>query len=298
MKIVVFYYTQSGQALEVARSIVGSMKDQVVYKQIIPEENYPFPWDKNDFFGVFPESRLGMPPSGIVPIDFADIDDADVVMIVGQPWFLSPSLPLQSFFQDKRVREYLHGRNVVFVTVCRNMWLMTIRQIKGYLEEIHSKLVGHIVLQDGSCNLVSGITVVRWLMFGKKKASFLLPSAGVSDAEIQDSSRFGEIISDAVKQKDLSQMQSQLLNAGAIEYKPSVLFLEKIGHRMFGLWAKFIRMKGDYGNPHRLFRQNLFFYYLLIVLFLLSPFAQFAFYLTYPFHKVGYHRHVDCSVLL
>lgn len=296
MKTAVFYYSQSGQALEAAKSICKPLDGQVVYKRIIPEEKYPFPWDKDDFFGVFPETRLGIPPSGIEPMDFSDIMDVDLVIIVGQPWFLSPSLPIQSFFKDKSVREYLHGRNVVYVTVCRNMWLMGIRQVKEYLQGIQAKLVGHIVLQDRYHNWVSGLTIVRWLMFGRKRSSFLLPDAGVSDADIQNSSQFGEIIRKVMNKKELADMQDLLLAAGAINYKPSVLFLEKMGHRMFGFWAKFIRMKGEFGNPKRLFRQNLFFCYLLIALFLLSPFAQLFFNLTYPLHRVGYNRLNDCGV--
>ena len=104
MKIAVFYYTQSGQALNVARSICSKMNDvSVVYKEIVPLTTYPFPWSKNAFFDAFPETRLGIPPSGIVPMDFSDVEDAGLVLVVGQSWFLSPSLPLQSFFTDDNI---------------------------------------------------------------------------------------------------------------------------------------------------------------------------------------------------
>ena len=91
-------------------------------------------------------------------------------------------------------------------------------------------------------------------------------------------------------------LQEKLLSAGAIKYNPSILFLEKMGHRMFGLWAKFIRMKGGFRDARRLTRVNLFFYYLLIVLFVVSPFAQLVFYLTWPWRRVGKHRLEDCSL--
>ena len=148
MKIAVFYYTQSGQALNVARSICSKMNDvSVVYKEIVPLTTYPFPWSKNAFFDAFPETRLGIPPSGIVPMDFSDVEDAGLVLVVGQSWFLSPSLPLQSFFTDEQVKQYLSGRKVVFVNACRNMWLMTSRKVKAYLSDAHAKMVGQIVLQ-------------------------------------------------------------------------------------------------------------------------------------------------------
>lgn len=295
MKVAVFYYSQSGQALNAVKSIC-SVFQHVEYKQIVPLQDYPFPWNKDEFFDTFPETRLGIPPSGIKPMDFSDIEDADLVFVVGQSWFLSPSLPLQSFFADEQVRSYLKGRHVVFVNVCRNMWLMTGRKVKGYLKEMNARLIGHIVMQDNAPNLVSALTIVRWLLYGKKQPSWMLPGAGVSASDISGASKFGEIILEACGNNDFSMLQEKLLSAGAIKYNPSILFLEKMGHRMFGLWAKFIRMKGGFRDARRLTRVNLFFYYLLIVLFVVSPFAQLVFYLTWPLRRVGKHRLEDCSL--
>ena len=295
MKTVIFYYSQSGQAFSIAKSICKPMGN-VVFKEIIPQQDYPFPWNKYEFFDSFPETRLGMPPSGIKPLDLSEVGDADLVMIVGQSWYLSPSLPLQSFLADGQVRQYLQGKNIVFVNACRNMWLMTGRKIKNDIKEMGGHLVGHIVLQDKRPNLVSVLTIIRWLMYGKKQAEWMLPEAGVSSTDIAGASRFGEIICSACQKGTLPQLQEQLLAAGAIDYKPSVLFLEKAGHRMFGIWAKFIRKKGGFRDARRRMRVNLFLIYLLVVLFLVSPFAQLFFYLTYSLQRVAKHRREDCSI--
>ena len=297
--IVVFYYTQSGQALDVAKRICQPLAEagtEVVWRPIIPQQTYPFPWNKYEFFDSFPETRLGMPPSGIQPLDFSGIEKAELVMIVGQSWFLSPSLPIQSFFENEQVKAYLEGKKVVFVNACRNMWLMTGRAVKAYLHEIKACQVGHIVLQDTAPNLISALTIVRWLLYGKKQSSWLLPAAGVRKADIEDASRFGDIIKIAIEKNDFQHLQPQLLSAGAIDYKPSILLLEKAGHRMFGHWAHFIRKRGGFRDPRRHTRVNLFFYYLLVVLFVVSPFAQLFFYLTYPLHCVGKHQREDCYI--
>ena len=332
MKIAVFVYSQSGQAYDVAKSIFCEAQEgdlEVVFKTIVPEQDYPFPWDKYTFFDTFPETRLGIPPSGIKPIDTSDIEDADIVGIVGQSWFLSPSLPLQSFFADQQIKGYLKGRKIVFVNVCRNMWLMTAKWVKNYLSEIDAMLVGHIVLQDEAPNLISAATIVRWLINGKKEGNAFLPSAGISPKDISEARKFGVIIRDFCEaqttdfrprrksdktlsislspqttdsrpwresDKTLSislspqttDLQSKLLSAGAIHYKPSILHIEKIGHRMFGLWAKFIRKKGGFRAPQRRNRVYLFYAYLVFVLFFISPFVQLLFYLTYPLHKRSY----------
>lgn len=198
MKAAVFYYTQSGQARKVAESI-SSIFESTVYKEIIPTEPFPFPWRKNEFFDIFPETRLGILQTGIKPIDFSDIQAVDIVIVVGQSWFLSPSMPIQAFFCDEEVKAYLKGRDIVFVNACRNMWLMTARKIKDYIKAADAQLVGHIVLQDEAPNLVSVITIIRWLMYGKKEKTALLPTAGISEKDITEASRFGKIIADAVE---------------------------------------------------------------------------------------------------
>lgn len=305
MKITVFYYSQSGQALKAARNICRPLEKsgdrpgddvRVVYKEIVPQRQYPFPWSKDEFFDVFPETRLGIPLSGIEPVDFSDINDADLVLVVGQSWYLSPSQPLLSFFKDEAIKDYLKGRPVVFVNACRNMWLMTTERIKQYVKDAQARLVGHIVLQDKTMNLVSVVTIIRWLIYGKKNATAVLPQAGISAQDLEEASRFGEVIMDSLQKNDLHGMQDRLLDQGAIDYKPSVLFLEKIGHKMFGLWAKFIRKKGGWGDRRRRFRVNMFYVYLMTVLFVLSPFAQLFFYLTYPLRHVSRNKWNDCHL--
>ena len=173
---------------------------------------------------------------------------------------------------------------------------MTSKMVKAYCHEIKARQVGQIVLQDTAPNLISALTIVRWLLYGKKQRSGLLPAAGVRKTDIEDASRFGDILKTACEQNNFQHLQAQFLAAGAIDYKPSILFLEKAGHRMFGHWAKFIRKRGGFRDPRRRTRVNLFFIYLLVVLFVVSPFAQLFFYLTYPLQRVGKHRREDCNL--
>lgn len=285
MKTVAFYYSQTGQALQAVKHICSPLEqgdNEVVYKAITPLQDYPFPWSSDEFFDTMPETRLGIPPSGIVPIDFSDITDADMVIVAGQSWFLSPSLPLQSFFIDRQVREYLRNRDIIFVNACRNMWLMTSRKIEEYVRDIEARLVGSIVLQDDAPNLVSAYTIARWLIGGKKKVR-ALPEAGIAQATLTAASRFGDIILATWQDGKTELLQQRLLEAGAIDYKPSILFLERTGHRIFGLWAKFIRKRGGFHNPRRRLRVWLFFWYLLFVLFVVSPFGQLGYWLIKKF---------------
>lgn len=284
-KIAVFYYTQSGQALDIARSICKPLEGEggnVIYKAIEPETQYPFPWSCWTFFETFPESRLGIPVGGIKDIDFSDIEDADLVIIAGQTWYLSPSLPILSFFKDEKVKSYLNGKNIVNVVGSRNMWVIAQLKIRKYIHEAGGSYVGNIVLRDKAPNLIGIITIVRWLFYNKKEATRWLPAAGVSDKDIQDASRFGDAISKTMEANSWDTLQQNLVSKGAADYLPSVVFVEKAGHRIFGIWAKFIRKKGGYQDKKRSFRIRLFCYYLFFVLYVISPFGLLVFYLTYP----------------
>ena len=298
-KIVVFYYTQSGQVLNIMHNIcqpIVEAGDEVIYKEIVPEKKFPFYWNCSNFFEIFPETRLGIPPYGIKEMDLSDVQDVDLVIVAGQSWYLSPSLPIQSFFISEQVKEYLKGRNIIFVNGCRNMWYMTIRKIRKYVFEAKANLVGHIVLQDMAANLVSVITIVRWLLHGKKEASGIWPRAGVSEKDIKESSRFGKTIKSAMDANDYSKLQEQLMDEKAIIYKPGLIFIEKTGHRIFDIWAKFIRKKGGYEDKNRSFRKTLFFLYLFFVLYIVSPIGILVFYLTYPIRAlfIGKQKREAC----
>ena len=197
---------------------------------------------------------------------------------------------------DKDIKDYLHNRNLVFVNVCRNMWLKTIEWLKIYTKRIGAHLVGHIVLQDKAPNLISAVTIVRWLICGKKEASHIMPRAGVSTKDIHDSRRFGEIIYQTLSLGDLQNLQSRLLSVGAIDYRPFILHIEKIGFRMFGFWAKYIKRKGDFRDVRRKNRVYAFYYYLIVALFIVSPIVELFYYITYPLQKNKKYKEEYCRI--
>jgi hypothetical protein len=299
-KVAAFYYTQTGQLCEILQSLCRPLEEaghQVIYKEIVPEVSFPFPWSSDEFFQAFPESREGI-PCFVRPLDLSDVADAELVIVGYQSWFLSPSIPVHSFFQDAAIRRFLKGKQIVTVNGCRNMWIMAQQKVKAYIEQSGGKLVGNVVLQDMYPNLVSVITIIRWLMYGKKEKSGLLPAAGVSPEDISHASAFGQIISKALVNNGFSSLQEELMRQGAICYKPSIAFIEKTGHRIFGLWSKFVLRRGAYGAPERTLRLKAFKYYLFVALYLVSPVGLLFFYLTYPFRykAIRKDRHLQCYI--
>ena len=293
LTVAVFYYTQTGQALAIARSLCAPLEAagcRVVTREIRPVTAYPYPWSSEAFFQVFPESRLGI-ACAIEPVDLSgEVTEADLVLVVGQSWYLSLSTPLHAFFQSPEVRAYLHGRPVVFVNGCRNMCVMTQHETRRYLREIGARYVGFIELHDKAPNLVSVLTIIRWLFYGRKEATRLLPAAGVSQRDVADADRFGLIILRTLYDGQWEQLQERLMREGAVTFIPQLYFIERNGYRMWGRWAHFVRHRGGPGDPRRQGRLRLFKAYLFFVLYAVSPFGLLFYWLTYPLRRAALER--------
>lgn len=290
LTVAVFYYTQTGQALAIARSLCAPLEAagcRVVEREIRPVTAYPFPWSSEAFFQVFPESRLGI-ACAIEPVDLSGaVAEADLVIVAGQSWYLSLSTPLHAFFQSPEVRAYLRGRPVVFVNGCRNMWVMTQSETRRYLREIGARYVGFIELHDRAPNLVSVLTIIRWLFYGRKETTRLLPAAGVSQRDVADADRFGLTILRTLYDGQWEQLQERLMREGAVTFIPHLYFIERNGYRMWGRWAHFVRRRGGAGDPRRQGRLRLFKAYLFFVLYAVSPFGLLFYGLTYPLRRAA-----------
>jgi hypothetical protein len=68
----------------------------------------------------------------------------DLIILGYQPWFLSPSIPMNSFLQSKYA-ELLRNHKVLTIIGSRNMWLNAQEKMKERLLELDAQLVGNIV---------------------------------------------------------------------------------------------------------------------------------------------------------
>lgn len=281
-KVLVIYYTQTGQQKEIAEHIVMPLvadpEVEVTYHQIRPKKEYPFPWDKNDFFDAFPESFLQI-PCALEPVSPAVLSDTyDLIILSYQVWYLSPSIPVNSFLRSAEAHTLLHGKPVVTVVGCRNMWVTAQEKVKLLLNNASAHLVGNIALADRHLNHVSLITLVRWMMKGKKDVYLgIFPKPGVSEKEIRESSRFGETLLAHLKIGNFETLQSQLISQKAVVVKPLLVFIDKRGNFMFSKWSKKIRKKGIPGDPARKPWLKLFNYYLFVALWFAAPIVSLLF---------------------
>ena len=277
-RVLVVYYTQSGQLKEIIDSVLSPLTEVTIdFLPIDTAEPFPFPWTDEAFFGAFPESYLQI-PQPLKPFQLAHTD-YDLVILGYQVWYLSPSIPFNSFLQSETGKQLLQGKPVITVSGTRNMWVMAHQKVKKLLTDCGAHLVGNVALTDRHHNHISVITIVQWLFSGDKNKRYLgvFPKAGVADKYIQDASVYGTLIAPHLQTGDYTGLQQEIVSHGGVHYKRFLLSAEKKGNRLFGIWAKMI-----YGSKKRKFLLKCFHIYLYIAIWVLMPIVWLLYWLTYP----------------
>lgn len=288
-KVLVVYYTQTGQQKEILDQLLQPLYShgdaELTYHRIEPVNDYPFPWDDHTFFDAFPESFLQIPcPLKSIPASIME-QDYDLIVLGYQVWYLTPSIPVNSFLMSTEAATLLRGKPVVTVIGCRNMWAMAQEKVKKQLLSLQANLVGNIALVDRHVNHVSLITIVHWMMKGRKDSYLgIFPKPGVSDQDIQESNRFGRTILDYLRKGDYTGMQTQLSDQGAVMVRPLLVFIDRRGNTIFSKWAGIIRKKGLPGDKRRKPFLKLFYGYLFTALWFIAPIVSLLYYIFYlPF---------------
>ena len=170
-QILVVFYSQSGQLKDIVNQFVApfqSLGIGVDFYSIETEESFPFPWTDEAFFGAFPESFLQI-PQPIKPIKQEFLEkEYSLVILAYQVWFLSPSIPINSFLKSTFAKDLLYNKPVITLSGTLNMWISSQEKIKLLLLENKAHLVGNVALTDKHANHISVLTIVHWLFTGRK----------------------------------------------------------------------------------------------------------------------------------
>ncbi len=282
--ILVTYYSQTGQLEEIVKNITKPFRENqeeftVTYYEIKPKKDFPFPWPKDVFFDTFPESYLQVPVELERPSDEVLNKEYDLVVFGYQVWFLTPSIPIISFLKSDFAPKLLSGKPLITVSGTRNMWMLSQEKLKVYFKELNIKLVGNIALVDRHDNYTSVITILNWVVkTGNKVSPKPWPKAGVSDEEINSASKFGEIILPYAKSEKYDGMQEELVKNGAVEIRPFLVKVEKVGNRLFTVFSGIIKR-----NPQkRKLWLKIYTFYLFAAIWVISPIVLILFNLTTP----------------
>jgi hypothetical protein len=267
-KVLAVYFTQSGQLEKIVDSFSVPFEEAGVTVEkvrIRPRNDYAFPWTAGRFFDVMPESVLSI-PTELEPFSFRE-SSYDLVIFAYQPWYLSPSIPATAILNHPVFQAVVKNTPVVTLIGARNMWLNAQERVKKMLQSSGARLVGNIVLQDRNSNLISAVTILYWMLTGKKDRYLnVFPKPGVAEKDIENAGIFGITVSSYLRKSDWSGMQSALIQRKAVEVKSDLMFIEARAGRLFSIWANII-IKRKNRSAWLIF----FKYYLLVALFIIAP---------------------------
>ncbi|WP_125718650.1 NADPH-dependent FMN reductase family protein [Flavobacterium ustbae] len=281
--VLVIYYTQSGQlesiAQNIAKPFLNSEEINLTFHEIQLEKPFPFPWNKDSFFDAFPESFLQI-PTALKPVPEEILNTKyDLILFHYQVWYLSPSIPINSFLKSEDGKKLLSNTPVITISGSRNMWIMAQEKIKVLLRKANANLVGNVALVDRVGNLISVITIVEWMFSGvKKKYLGIFPLPGVSEKDIHESEKFGEIMFDSFQKNNYTDLQPKLVNAGAVKISSYLVTVDKTANKIFNKWSNIIYKNQK--NRKQLLK--VFNVYLFLAIWLISPIVYILHLITYP----------------
>ncbi|MFE7358283.1 hypothetical protein ACFU8Q_35530 [Streptomyces sp. NPDC057543] len=271
-RVTVYWYSQTGQLLESISAVTDPLEKagwDVRKVEIRPREPFPFPWPVRRFFGVFPAS---VDPDGAPEITarppVAEDDDADLVLFAFPVWYLAPALPMRALVGAEP--KAFDGRAVVGLVACRNMWYSAAVEVQRLLQAAGGRYVGTIAAVDTASAGVTFVTTLRWLLAGKRDASWGFPRAGVGTDELDRLALLGERIAElAPAHPELATEQDEPASLTASEealadrvrdvlaaydaapVNPPLAAADLLAGKAFRIWGRVIRAAGRRGEAQR-----------------------------------------------
>lgn len=271
-RVTVYWYSQTGQLLEAASAVTDPLEKagwDIRKVEIRPREPFPFPWPLRRFFGVFPAS---VDPDGAPEITarppVAEDDDADLVVFAFPVWYLAPALPMRALVGAEP--KAFDGRAVVGLVACRNMWYSAAVEVQRLVQGAGGRYLGTISAVDTASAGVTFVTTLRWLLAGKREASWGFPRAGVGIDELDRLALLGERIAElAPARPELAPEQAEptsrthseealadrvrdvLAAHDAAPVHPPLAAADLLAGKVFRVWGRVIRAAGRPGEVRR-----------------------------------------------
>jgi hypothetical protein len=285
-RVTVYWYSQTGQLLQSVSAVTDPLHKagwDIRKVEVRPRDAFPFPWPVRRFFGVFAAS---VDPDGAPGITarppVAGDDDADLVVFAYPVWYLAPAPPMRALVGTEP--EVFEGRAVIGLVACRNMWYSAALEVQRLVRAAGGRYVGTIAAVDTASAGVTFVTTLRWLLAGRREASWGFPRAGVGSDELDRLAFLGERIAElapapgdvpskgpgpASRQSEFAPEGAQCASGSAFEdaladrvrdllaahdaapVNHSLAAADLLAGKAFRVWGRVIRAAGRRGEVQR-----------------------------------------------
>ncbi|MGY4531425.1 hypothetical protein ACVW0Y_000535 [Pseudomonas sp. TE3786] len=292
-QVLVVHYSQTGQLSRLVNAVCGPLLQrddiQVDFLRVEPAQPYPFPWPFLSFFRIFPETVL-MRPQPLKPLAVDPDKRYDLIILAYQVWFLTPSLPITSFLASPEAARLLRDTPVVTVIGCRNMWLMAQEKLKTRLSQLGARLLDNVALTDACGTAASFLSTPLWMFTGRQKPYSWVPRAGIDEAEIAASSRFGEAIAQRLCADNTPLREPMLQGLGAVRVDEKLIGSETVGNRSFQMWSRLLAFIGPQQSLRRGLGLVVYVAFLLCLIITVVPLGAVLKKLLAPLFKARIQR--------
>jgi len=202
-RILIIYYSQTGQTERVLRIVADALRaapHEVEMRRLNPVKDFRFPWSPLALLGLMVRTYAGaklsveleaLPPEVLT-------GRYDLVIIGHQPWFLTPSVPVNAFL-DGPASALLRDHKVVSVITCRKLWKRGYRIFERKVRARGAEVVDSLVVEDPAPQPMNMVTTVFHLLTGRtldhgpfKK---IFPPVGIGEDGLRQARQFGERLS-------------------------------------------------------------------------------------------------------
>ncbi|MEZ4929400.1 MAG: hypothetical protein R2777_05250 [Chitinophagales bacterium] len=215
-------------------------------------------------------------PQKIKPIPNEILNqDYDLIILAYQVWYLTPSIPINSFLKSEEAKQLFNGKKVLTLSEAE-IHGQGSEKIHTILSDYKAEIVGNITLTDKNINHVSVLTILHWMFTGKTRYLGFFQNLVPQQDDIDTSVKFGDIILPHIQNRT-TKYAEELAKAGAVNINHFLIFTDVRANKLFGLWANWIyKILKDH------FLLRLFSIYLWIGIWVLMPIAFLLYALTYP----------------
>ncbi|ONI81483.1 hypothetical protein ALI144C_19360 [Actinosynnema sp. ALI-1.44] len=254
----VYWYSQTGQLKETVDAFVGPLADagwRVDRRQVVPKEDYPFPWSARRFVSVLTEaadrstvSDVSIEHGGAVEDDRAP----DLVVYAFQVWYLAPSVPMRSVLV--RFADEFAGVPVIGLTACRNMWYSAAVAVRRQVNQVGGRYLGTVAAIDDAPPAATFVTTLRWLLTGRREPFSVFPRAGVGPEQLARVRAAGEAVAEATADAGgalADRVPGALRRSDAAVVDQTIAAADLLAGRFFGVWARLAKAARP-GVPRRL----------------------------------------------
>lgn len=279
MKCVVVSFSQTGQLKLALEHFCKPLKKagwEIEFVEIKCKTGFPYPWSFWRFFETMPLCVLEKSYDLEYEMEAhatEKIKESQLVVLGLQPWFLSPSVPVNSFLNSRCARE-LCGKPVVAMVACRKMWWNAVQRVAHHVDRLGGIWKGYGVISLKKGAFVSHLTTPLWLLTGKKNiGGKLIPSGALSEDLFLLYEEYGaQMVLHQAKIKD-GQKADIFAQCSSMEWQFTYHYAEKWARLGFPFFARLINTASKKGFlwklVHRLAILSFLGYLIFMIVFMI-----------------------------